>query len=140
MSTTIVTSKRHGCLTQVLWFLFIGWWASQFWILAAWILMLTIIGIPLAVKMLNKLPQVIALRGPSTELTITKVGDITVVSVGDQTPQRNILLRAIYFLLIGWWFSAIWMELAYIACLTLIGMPLGFWMFDKVPALVSLRR
>jgi uncharacterized membrane protein YccF (DUF307 family) len=49
-------------------------------------------------------------------------------------------LRAIYFVLIGWWLSAVWMEMAYAICLTIIGLPIGLWMFDKVPALVSLRR
>ena len=90
--------------------------------------------------MMNKVPRVIALRGESTALTVTSVDGETVVSVGGQVPQHNIILRAIYFLLIGWWLSAFWMELAYAICLTIIGLPVGFWMFDRVPALVSLRR
>jgi len=124
----------------VLWFVFIGWWAGQVWIFIAWLLMLSVIGIPLGIMMMNKVPQVIALRGESTALTVTSVGGETVVSVGGQVPQHNIILRAIYFLLIGWWLSAFWMELAYAICLTIIGLPVGFWMFDRVPALVSLRR
>jgi hypothetical protein len=32
------------------------------------------------------------------------------------------------------------MEVAYAISLTVIGLPIGFWMFDQVPALVSLRR
>jgi len=140
MGTVIVSpQKGPGCLVQVLWFLFIGWWAGQLWIIVAWLLMVTIIGIPLAVTMLNKVPQVIALRGQITNLTVTVVEGVTVVSAS-AVPQRNLLLRAIWFLLIGWWLSAIWMELAYLACLTIIGLPLGFWMFDRVAALVSLRR
>lgn len=101
--------------------------------------MVTILGIPLAIMMLNKLPQIIALREQSDDLIVQKLGDVTVVSQGEQ-PQRNIILRALYFLLIGWWFSFIWMELAYLACVTLIGLPLGFWMFDRVPAILSLKR
>jgi uncharacterized membrane protein YccF (DUF307 family) len=141
MSTIVVqTQKGPSCLVQVLWFLFVGWWAGQIWIVLAWLAMLTILGIPLSVKMLNKLPQVIALRGQEEALTATQVGDTTIVTTGAEQPQRNILLRALYFVLIGWWLSALWMEAAYLACVTIIGMPLGFWMFDKVPALVSLRR
>jgi len=124
----------------VLWFVFIGWWAGQVWIFIAWLLMLSVIGIPLGIMMMNKVPRVIALRGESTALTVTSVDGETVVSVGGQVPQHNIILRAIYFLLIGWWLSAFWMELAYAICLTIIGLPVGFWMFDRVPALVSLRR
>jgi len=141
MSTVVVSSQKNpGCLVQLLWFLFVGWWAGQVWIALAWLLMLTVVGIPLGVMMMNKVPQVIALRGQASGTTVTTVGNVTVVTAGTSVPQHNILLRAIYFLLIGLWLSAIWMELAYFACLTIIGLPIGFWMFDKVPALVSLRR
>lgn len=109
------------------------------WILVAWMLMAIIIGIPLAVKMLNKLPKVITLKEPDEQLVVTVRGGTTVITTAG-VPQRNILVRALWFVLIGCWFSFIWMELAYLACLTFIGLPLGFWMFDKVPAIVSLRR
>jgi uncharacterized membrane protein YccF (DUF307 family) len=141
VSTVVVSSqKRTGCLTQVLWFLFIGWWVGEIWIVVAWFLMLIVVGIPVGVKMLNKLPQVLALRGPGPTATVVTDGNVTVVSQGGQVPQHNILVRALYFLLIGWWFSFVWVEVAYVLCLTMIGLPVGFWMFDRVPALVSLRR
>ena len=142
MSVKVVSvpRKNPGCLVQLLWFLFVGWWVGEVWIVAAWLLMLTVVGIPLAVKMMNKVPQVIALRGETGSLTVTTVGDGSVVTVGTPVPQHNIVLRSIYFLLIGWWLSGIWMELAYAICLTIIGLPVGFWMFDKIPGLVSLRR
>jgi uncharacterized membrane protein YccF (DUF307 family) len=139
MSTVVVNGSQRnpGCLVQLLWFVFIGWWAGQIWIALAWLLMLTVIGIPLGVMMMNQVPRVIALRGEPDGVTVTTVGNVTTVTT---TPQHNILLRTTYFLLVGWWLSAIWMELAYLICVTIIGLPLGFWMFDKVPALVSLRR
>lgn len=134
------SQKNPGCLVQLLWFLFIGWWAGQLWIVLAWLFMLTVLGIPLGVIMMNKVPWVIALRGQSGGVTVSAVGGVTTVTPGASVRQHNILLRAIYFLLIGWWLSAIWMELAYLFCVTIIGLPLGFWMFDRVPALVSLHR
>lgn len=142
MTTNVIISERKnpGCLIQLLWFVFIGWWAGQIWILLAWLLMLTILGIPLAVKMINNLPKVFALRNPSPEYTIVRFQDGVAVVSTTNVPQRNIFLRIIYFLLVGWWFSAIWMELAYLICLTIIGLPLGFWMFDRTPATLSLRR
>jgi uncharacterized membrane protein YccF (DUF307 family) len=141
MSQVIKSHKNDpGCLVQIAWFIFIGWWAGQIWIALAWLLMVTIVGIPLGVKMMNKVPRVIALRGEYEVLTVKQVGDKTIVATGSQVLQHNIVLRAVYFVLIGWWLSAIWMETAYAVCLTIIGLPAGFWMFDRVPALVSLRR
>ena len=136
----IVTHQNPGCLVQLLWFALIGWWAGQLWMAAAWFLTITIIGAPLGVAMLNRLPQVIALRGQTTGIQVKHVGDGEVVTTTARVPQRNILLRALYFVLIGWWLSALWMEAAYLVSLTIIGLPLGFWMFDRVPALVSLHR
>ena len=135
-TATIVAKKNPGCLVQLVWFALVGWWLGQAWIAVAWFLAATILGMPLAVMMLNRLPEVIALRG-ETELLVQSGGGRTVVM---QVPQVNILLRALYFLLIGWWASAVWMELAYALCMSIIGLPIGFWMFDRVPAIVSLRR
>jgi uncharacterized membrane protein YccF (DUF307 family) len=103
-------------------------------------LTITIVGAPLGVAMLNRLPQVIALRGQTTSVEVKRVGKLEYVTTGRRVPQYNILFRALYFVLVGWWVSAIWMEAAYAVSLTIIGLPIGFWMFDQVPALVSLRR
>jgi uncharacterized membrane protein YccF (DUF307 family) len=135
-SATIVAKRNPGCLVQLAWFAFVGWWLGQAWIAAAWFFTTTIIGMPIAVIMLNRLPEVIALRG-ETELVVQNWGGRTVVS---ELPQYNLALRTIYFLLIGWWASALWMEAAYALCLSIIGLPIGFWMFDGVPFIVSLRR
>jgi uncharacterized membrane protein YccF (DUF307 family) len=148
MATVVVNqsqrSKNPGCLVQVLWFALVGWWASQIWIAVAWFLIATILGMPLGVMMLDRLPKIIALRDPSQArgngVSVVVANGVTVVTTGAWQPQRNLLVRAIYFVLIGWWLSAVWMELAWAVCLTIIGLPLGFWMFDRVPALVSLRR
>lgn len=142
MNTVIVdhSQKNPGCLVQILWFVFIGWWAGQLWIILAWLLMLTILGIPLSIAMLNKLPKVIAFRGETHSFIVTREGEEMVITTDAPVSQHNIILRALYFILIGWWFSAIWMEVAYLICLTIIGLPIGFWMFDRVPALVSLHR
>jgi uncharacterized membrane protein YccF (DUF307 family) len=89
--------------------------------------------------MLNRLPQVIALRGNRVAVEVSRVGNL-VVQRETRVPQHNIVLRVLYFVLIGWWVSALWMEAAYALCLSIIGLPIGFWMFDQVPALLTLRR
>jgi len=141
MSKVEIEAQRNpGCLIQLLWFALVGWWAGQVWVAIAWALMLTIVGIPLGVAMLNRVPEVIALRNPLAGETVRRVGDVTVVSHGGDVPQRNLLLRALYFLLVGWWLSALWIEFAYALCVSIFGLPIGLWMYDRVPALVSLRR
>jgi uncharacterized membrane protein YccF (DUF307 family) len=138
-TVVVETNKNPGCLLQILWFAFIGIWLGQIWMVVAWLLMVTIIGIPFGVAMLNNLPKVIALREPTHRVAIRTASGQLVQR--DYEPQQvNMVLRAVYFLLIGWWFSAVWMELAYAICLTIIGLPIGFWMFDRVPAVLSLKR
>jgi uncharacterized membrane protein YccF (DUF307 family) len=136
----VETRKNPGCLLQLLWFAFIGWWLGQAWMVVAWILMVTIIGIPFGVMMLNKLPKVIALRESPHEIKVRTRRDGSLTSQEIEPEQVNIVLRALYFILIGWWLSALWMEAAYALCMSVIGLPIGFWMFDLVPAIVSLKR
>lgn len=138
---SVQTQKNPGCLVQLAWFAFVGIWLGQAWMVAAWILMVTIVGIPLGVMMLNMLPKVMALRTPGDPRVLVSVRpDGRVTTRPAEKPQVNIILRALYFLLVGWWLSALWMEAAYAICTSIIGLPVGFWMFDRVPALLSLRR
>lgn len=135
----IETHKNPGCLLQLLWFAFIGVWLGQIWMIMAWLLMVTVIGIPVGVAMLNMLPKVFALREPTRHVMVRTGQDGYLSEREVQPPQINLLLRAIYFLLVGWWLSAFWMEAAYAISLTVIGLPIGFWMFDRIPAVLSLK-
>ncbi len=139
-SVVVETKNNPGCLLQILWFAFVGIWLGQLWMAVAWFLMITIIGIPVGIAMLNTLPKVFALREPSRKVMVHTTGNGDIVQREIEPPQVNILLRAIYFILIGWWLSALWMEAAYLACMTIIGLPLGFWMFDRIPAVLTLKR
>jgi len=139
-TTEIKTNQTPGCLVQILWFAFVGWWLGQAWMVAAWVCMVTIIGIPLGVWMLNRIPKVIALRESSSVVRITTRPDGSIRKEAVEIRQVNIVLRALYFVLIGWWFTALWLELAYAISMTVIGLPIGFWMFDLAPVLLTLKR
>jgi uncharacterized membrane protein YccF (DUF307 family) len=128
---TTTTAPRHGCLAQALWFVFVGWWLGLIWTGIAWLAMNTIILIPLGVVMLNEVPNIIALRGRRT----VEAGTGRTV----EPQQVNILIRAAYFLLLGWWLSGVWLTAAYIASATIILMPIGIKMFDLTPMVASLR-
>lgn len=127
---TLIVRSQPGCLMQFLYFVVIGWWLGGLSVVLAYVLFLTILGIPLGVAMINKLPYLLALR--QTEPMIAYVGM--------QTAQHNFLIRTIWFLAIGFWLTAIWLVLAYFIACTIIGMPIGFWMFDRAPALLTLHR
>jgi len=129
--TPIIVKKGPGCLVQILWFLFIGWWLGGFAVSAAYILFLFIVTIPLGIAILNNIPMIMALRQP--DRLITPYGEVHV-------PQYPFLIRALWFILFGWWLAAIALTVGYALCMTIIGLPLGFWIFDMVPGLLTLRR
>jgi uncharacterized membrane protein YccF (DUF307 family) len=134
-------SNGPGCLIRYLYFLFVGLWLGGIWILVAWVLNITIIGLPLGMMMLNSIPQVMTLK-PSELVTRVRMenGRPRVIKTGNT--QLPWLLRAFYFLLIGWWLSLIWMGIAwFLTTVTLgLGLPIAFWMFDCTPALTTLAR
>jgi uncharacterized membrane protein YccF (DUF307 family) len=125
-----------GLLIRAVYFILFGWWFSGIWAVIAWILCMTIIGLPFGLYMLNRLPQVVTLKPSRSDLVLTTTGQV----VKRDVAQVPFLLRAIYFVLIGWWLSAIWLAIAWAFHVSIIGMVIGFWMFDRVPALITLSR
>jgi uncharacterized membrane protein YccF (DUF307 family) len=126
-------------LIRILYFVFFGWWATGVWINVAWLLNATIIGLPLGVWMLNRVPQILTLR-PARQLLVTDQRGEKVVVRTQGLPQHPWPIRLIYFLLIGWWLSLVWANLAWVISATVIGLPLGIWMFNRLPALTTLMR
>jgi uncharacterized membrane protein YccF (DUF307 family) len=127
-------------ILRVLWFFLIGWHVTLYWIVAAWVLNLTIIGMPLGLWMLNRVPLVLTLR-PPIGYTVAQVRDSQIVEWHRQgKPQVFFLIRLIYFLLIGWWFSLIWSLLAWLLCVSIIGLPFGVLMFNRLPGVTTLMR
>ena len=133
----IVIEQRSGpnLLIRALYFIVFGLWFSSIWAAIAWVLCVTVIGLPLGLWMLNRLPQVVTLAPQRSDLIIAS-GRAYRAAV----PQRPFLLRAVWFVLIGWWLSALWLALAWALCASVIGMVVAFWMFDRVPAIITLAR
>ncbi|MEL7592005.1 MAG: YccF domain-containing protein [Anaerolineaceae bacterium] len=130
-----------GLLIRILWFIFVGWWLGLIWVVAAWFFNLTIIGLPLGLAMINSTPQVMTLK-PSRVTTVLENRDGTQVIRQRPLEQHPFLLRALYFLVIGFWFSLVWTLLAWLLSLVTLGLafPLSFWMFNRVPAVTTLAR
>ncbi len=136
MTTVYRASRGPNFILRAIYFLVFGLWFSAIWASIAWVLCVTIIGLPFGLWMLNRLPQVTTLRPEQGNLVVTASGAIYRGNVA----QAPFLLQALWFLLVGWWLSALWLMAAWALCTVIIGMPLGFWMFNRVPAVVSLTR
>jgi len=141
MTSTRTVAREPGVplLLRILYFFLFGWWATGIWINVAWFLNLTIIGLPLGVWMLNRVPQVLTLRPDSQVLVAHERGGRVEIRT-EGLPQRPWPVRALYFVLVGWWLSWLWANAAWIISATIIGLPLGIWMFNRLPALTTLRQ
>jgi uncharacterized membrane protein YccF (DUF307 family) len=124
---------------RLLWFLLVGWWLGLIVVLAAWAANVTIVLLPVGLWLINQLPQIFTLRAPRGAIAYVQT-EAGTVKARERVVQRVFWVRAVYFALVGWWFSLIWMLAAYVVAWTIVGLPLSFWMFDVSAAVTTLRR
>jgi len=120
-------SEQPSLLVRAVWFVFVGWWLTGLWLSVAWFLNVTIIGIPLGIKMINKVPLVLSLKRRDRLVAGQNGGS-----------SYSLPVRAVWFVLVGWWASGVWTGVAYTLTLTIVGIPLAVWMYNKLPFVVSL--
>lgn len=139
---TIVIANQQsgpGFFTRAMWFVFVGWWLTGLWIALGWALLVSVIGLPIGLMMLNRVPKVLTLKPSKTTMSVTTEGAVTTISqVG--IAQYRFWIRTIYFVLVGWWASLLWLVVAYLVSLTVLGIPVAFLMFDKSPFIITLRK
>jgi uncharacterized membrane protein YccF (DUF307 family) len=122
-----VAAAEPPLIARALWFVFVGLWVGQLWLILAWLMNLTVIGLPLGIWMLNRMPQIMTLRAaPPRPAPVASAS------------SAGLIVRIVYFVLIGWWVSLLWMELAWLAALMVIGLPLSFQMFERVGTVMTL--
>ncbi len=138
---SVVTQEKRGpnFFVRVLWYIFIGWWLTGISLVVGYLAGLTIIGLPLAFWIFNRTGTLLTLRPRSQTTTIAETDEgATVTQEGAR--QRPLWLRAVWFVLVGWWAALIWMIFAYLLCLTIIGIPIGIMMLNRLPAVFTLHR
>jgi len=113
---------------RAVWFVLVGFWLSGLALLAAYGLMLTIVGLPLAFWVFDRVPFLLTLRARSAPSR--SAPDVA---------QAPLWARALYFVLVGWWLGALWLSAAYAVMVTVIGIPLGVIMLNRIPAVVTLQ-
>ncbi|AKU06320.1 MULTISPECIES: YccF domain-containing protein [Haloferax] len=121
--------SQRSFVVRAIWFVFVGWWATPAVVNVAWFLNATVIGIPLGVALINLVPTVLSLKEPKTRL-----------DPDSGRGQRSVVVRAVYFVFVGWWLSWVWANVAVLFTLTIIGLPVGIWMLNRLPAVTSLYR
>jgi uncharacterized membrane protein YccF (DUF307 family) len=139
MSRTVVQGSSTPFLIRVLYFFLFGWWFTGVWINAAWALNATILGLPLGVWMLNRVPVVLTLRPTRQLVESYGRGERAYVRLRDLV-QRSWVVRLIWFVLVGWWASFLWANAAWVVSASVIGLPLGIWMFNRLPGITTLMR
>lgn len=132
-------SSGPGFLIRAIWFLLIGWWLSGIVTTIAYILCITIIGMPFGFALFNLLPAVLTLR-PRTEVVVTEVRDGVTYVRGATVPQLPMLVRALWFIFVGWWLGAIYSGFAWFLCVIIITLPIGLWLYNRIGAVMTLLR
>jgi len=120
-------------LLQIIYFLLIGWWVGLLGAAAGYVLCVSIVFLPFGLILLNRLPGLIFLNPPGE-------------ACSEGLPHRHrveelpFLLRALWFILLGWELGFLAISVGYCFCLTIIGLPIGIWILNRVPLLLTLSR
>lgn len=129
-----------GLLVRAVWFVFVGWWLSAIMATIAWFAMITIIGLPLGIWLVNRIPTFTTLRPRTRELQA--VIDASGITRLVHVPREQVAwpVRGLWFLVIGWWASAAVMTLGWLLIALIVTLPLGLLLFNRVPFVASLYR
>ncbi|WP_440988281.1 YccF domain-containing protein [Haloarchaeobius baliensis] len=119
----------RSLLVRAVWFLLVGWWLTFLAINVAWFLNVTIVGIPLGVAIINRVPTLLTLKERREP-----------IDPDGGRSQHSLVVRAVYFLLVGWWLSLLWANVAWAFAASIIGLPVAIVMFNYLPYLTSLYR
>jgi uncharacterized membrane protein YccF (DUF307 family) len=127
-------------LVRIVWYFVIGWWLTGLVMGLAWVAAITIIGLPLAFYLVNRIPTVLTLRPRRERFALVTGADGITRHERIATEQSSLLIRLLYFVVIGWWLSGLWMAASYFLMLTIIGIPFGMMMVNRLPYVFSLHR
>ncbi len=135
----VVNPSGPGCFVRGLYFIFVGWWLAAIWIAIAWLLNVTIVGLPLGLTMLNRVPQIMTLSPGSQSINVIQDAD-GVLRIARGDTQFPLIVRIIYFILVGWWLSLIWTIVAYFMAIFPFTWPIGYGMFNIIGFVTTLRK
>ena len=109
--------KKLNIVIRVIWFYFIGLPIGAVWLNVAWLFGITLIGLPICFWMINVAPAIMTLKQEGSFKEF-KVDTETAYFIEQTSKETSFIMRAIYFLLAGWWLSLLWIEFSLIASAT----------------------
>lgn len=117
-------------LIKIVYFLLVGWWLGALAGFLGYLLCLSIIGLPLGLILLNWLPSIIWMKetGEPCESCHTQ----------HQREPLPFILRVIWFFLLGWEIGFIVLVLGYLCLVSVIGIPFGIYLLNRVPLVLTL--
>lgn len=118
-------------IVRFLYFLTIGWWFGALAASLGFVLCSSIIGLPFGVMIFNRLPTFVFLR---------EEGETCEYGPRHRHPVEELpfLLRIIWFFVIGWTIGMVFLTVGYVLVLTVIGIPIGLWLLNRVPKALTL--
>ncbi|WP_265109601.1 YccF domain-containing protein [Halosolutus halophilus] len=120
---------QRSLFVRALWFVLVGWWLTPIVVNIAWALNVTVLLAPVGITLINLVPTVLTLQEPRS------------VSNPDVARgQHSLLVRAPYFVFVGWWLSFVWANVAALLAITIIGLPIAIWLINRLPFVTSLYR
>lgn len=120
-------------LFRILYFVFFGWWIGALAAAVAFLLCAIFIGLPIGTMIFNRLPSII---------TLAPIGEAPLMG-NDHWQLREevpMLLRIIYFFVLGWEIGILMLGLGYFLIVTVIGAPLGVIVLNYLPLGMTLSR
>jgi len=134
-------TERRGApfLLRLIWFVLVGWWLGLLFVLAGYLFTGLLITIPLGWWFLNRIGRAMTLMPAINDVLVSTGPDGSSTMVRE---RRQIFwpIRVVYTFLVGLWIGAIWLSVAYVLCISIILMPLGLWMMNRAPMVITLEQ
>lgn len=118
---------------RLIYFLFFGWWLGLISAAVAYLLCLSIVGLPFGTMIFNRLPAILFLKEP---------GEVCPMGYDHRHVMEELpfLLRALWFFVVGWHLGLIALVAGYLVALTIVGIPLSIYILNRIPLMMTLSK
>ena len=101
--------------------------------------LVSLILLPLGPWFLHRVPWAQTVRPHSRNFTGI-YQDGAFVYTESRVQQHSWWIRLLYIVLVGWWWGAAWLVLAWLIGLLIVTLPISIMMIDRSAAMVSLQK